>query len=41
MLKRWFDDQDIIVVFNFFSMFKKSWKYGKDLLACFADLEKV
>ena len=33
MLRRWFDDPDFIVVFNFFSMFEKSWKCGKDLLA--------
>ena len=24
-----------------FLMFEKSWKYGKDLFACFVDLEKV
>ena len=28
------------ISFNFFSMFDKSRKYGKDLLACFVDLEK-
>ena len=32
MLRRLFDDQDFIAVFNFFSMFEKSWKYGKDFL---------
>ena len=41
MLTRWFDKQYFIIVFFFFSMFEKSWKYGKDLLACFVDLEKV
>ena len=41
MLRRWFDDQDFIAVFKFFSMFHKSWKYGKDLFACFVDLGKV
>ena len=40
MLRCWFDDRNFIVVFNFLSMFEKSWKYGKDLLACFVDLEK-
>ena len=40
-LRRWFDDQDLIAVFNFFSMYEKSWKCGKDLFACFVDLEKV
>ena len=40
MLRRGFDDQDFIVVFNFFSTFKKSWKYGKDLFACFVNLKK-
>ena len=28
MLRHWFDDQDFIVVFNFFSMLENSWKYG-------------
>ena len=41
IVRRWFDDQDFIVVFNFFSIFEKSWKYGKDFFACFVDLEKV
>ena len=41
MLRRWFYEQDFIVVLNFFSMFEKSWKYGKDLFACFVDLAKV
>ena len=41
MLRRWFNDQDFIVVFNFFSVLEKSWKYGIDLFACFVDLEKV
>ena len=41
MLRRWFDDQDFIVVFNFFLMFEKTWKYDKDLSACFVDLGKV
>ena len=41
MSRRWFDDQNLIVVFNFFfSMFEQSWKYGKDLFACFVDLKK-
>ena len=41
MFGRWFDDQDFIVVFNFFSIFEKCWKYGKDLFVCFVDIEKV
>ena len=41
MIRRWFNDQDLIVMFNFFSMLEKSWKYGKDLFACFVDLGKV
>ena len=42
MLWRWFDDQDFIVVFNFFfPMFEKSWKFGKDIFDGFVDLEKV
>ena len=40
MLRCWLDDQDFIVVLNFFSMFEKSWKYGKDLFACFVNFEK-
>ena len=37
MLRRWFDDQDFVLVFNFFLMLEKSWKYGKHLFACFVD----
>ena len=40
MLRHWFDDQDFIVVFNFFSMFEKSWKYGKDLFHALLISEK-
>ena len=40
-VKRWFDDQDFIVVFYFFSIFEKSWKYEKDFFACFVDLKAV
>ena len=40
-VKALFNDQDFVVAFNFFSMFEKSWKCGKDLFACFVDLEKV
>ena len=36
MLRRWFDDQDLFVVFNFFSMYEKFWKYGKDLFSAVA-----
>ena len=28
-------------MFEIFSMFEKSWKYGEDLFACFVDLKKV
>ena len=40
--QKWFDDQDFIhCCVQFFSIFEKFWKYGKDLFACFIDLEKV
>ena len=40
MLRRWFNDQDFIVVYKFFSMYEKSWKSDEDLFACFVDLKK-
>ena len=28
-------------IFTLKQIFEKSWKYGKDLFACFVDLEKI
>ena len=41
MLRHLFDDQNFTVCSINFSMFKKSWKYGKDLFTCFVEFEKV
>ena len=40
MLRRWFDDQDFIVVFNFFECLRDLGNIAK-IFACFVDLEKV
>ena len=38
-IKMFFDK--ISLLCSIFLKFEKSWKYGKDLFACFVDLEKV